>query len=100
MFRLMDTIYVDLTGFIWNMVGYSVIKDGIIFKEKTDLQNSDVESLWVEVNLPHTNPILIGTVYRPPSSKADYLEHLDMIFQNYTTLYEDVIIVGDFNLDK
>ena len=63
------------------------------------MQNSDVESLWVEVNLPHTNPILIGTVYRPPSSEADYLEHLDMIFQNYTTLYEDVIIVGDFNLD-
>ena len=48
---------------------------------------------------PHTRPILLGTVYRPPDSKADYIENLDLIFQNCTTLYDDVIVVGDFNLD-
>jgi exonuclease III len=77
------------------------VKDGIIFKENSNvLYNlNNVEALWIEVNLPHTKPILIGTVYRQPDSKADYLENLDVIFQNCTTNYDDVVIVGDFNLD-
>ena len=51
------------------------------------------------LNLPHTKPILVGTVYRPPSVHTDYLCKLDSIFQDITTLYDDVIILGDFNLD-
>ena len=75
------------------------IKDGIVFKEKSDLQNTDVESLWIELNLPFSKPILLGTVYRPPDSKAEYNDKLDILFQNTTSDYEDVAIVGDFNLD-
>ena len=77
------------------------VKDGILYKERSDLQTStcNVEALWIEITLPHTKPILLGTVYRPPDSKADYIENLDLIFQNCTTLYDDVIVVGDFNLD-
>ena len=76
------------------------VKEGILYKERSDLQPStcDVEVLWIEIALPHTKPIL-GTVYRPPDSKAEYIENFDLIFQNCTTLYDDVIIVGDFNLD-
>ena len=41
----------------------------------------------------------VKTVYRPPSVHTDYLCKLDSIFQDITTLYDDVIILGDFNLD-
>ena len=75
------------------------IKDGIVFKETPDLQCIDVEALWIELNLPFSKPILLGTVYRPPDMKAAYIENLDLLFQNTTSLYDDIVIVGDFNLD-
>ena len=75
------------------------IKCGIMFKEISDLRDNDVEALWIQINLPHTKPILLGTVYRPPNAKAEYLCKLDSIFQSCTALYQDVVILGDFNLD-
>ena len=75
------------------------IKDGIVFKEKPDLQCIDVEALWIELSLPFSKPILLGTVYRPPDMKAAYIENLDLLFENTTSLYDDIVIVGDFNLD-
>ena len=50
---------------------------------KFDLQNTDVESLWIELNLP--------LIYH---SKAEYNDKLDILFQNTTSNYEDVAIVG------
>ena len=50
-------------------------------------------------HLPQTKPLLLGTVYRAPDSKAEYIDKLDLVFQNCTSLYDDVVIVGDFNLD-
>ena len=36
------------------------VKDGILYKERSDLQTStcNVEALWIEITLPHTKPIL------------------------------------------
>ena len=75
------------------------IKDGVSFRQNTDLHDNDSEILWVEVNLPKTKPILVGAVYRPPSSSVDYVEKVDTIFQKCNSLYDDVYILGDFNLD-
>ena len=75
------------------------VRDGIVFTEKSDLYNDNVEALWIEINLPQTKPLLLGTVYRAPDSKAEYIDKLDFLFQNCTSLYDDVVIVGDFNLD-
>ena len=30
------------------------VKDGIVFKERSDLHNDDIEALWIEIILPHT----------------------------------------------
>ncbi len=38
----------------------------IIFKERAELTNKDIECLVGEVFLPKTKPFLIGTFYRPP----------------------------------
>jgi hypothetical protein len=38
-------------------------------------------------------------VYRPPDCTVDYLDKLDIMFQKCNTIYDDVYILGDFNLD-
>ena len=65
----------------------------------SNFENDIVEALWVEINLPQTKPILVGTVYRAPDSKAEYLAKIDSLFQDYCNVYDDVIIMGDFNID-
>ena len=47
------------------------VRDGIVFREKSDLYDDNIEALWIEINLPQTKPLLLGTVYRAPDSKAD-----------------------------
>ena len=75
------------------------VKNGIVYKEVSSFYVDDIEALWIEVNLPHTKPVLLGTVYRPPDENVEYLNKLDSMFQHSTSQYEDVIILGDFNLD-
>ncbi len=75
------------------------VKDGISHKIVSKYDDDLVEALWVEINLPQTKPILLGTIYRTPSSRVDYESKLDLIFQEVTTDYDDVVILGDFNLD-
>ena len=75
------------------------IKNGISYKQINNFDDDLIEALWVELNLPQTKPILLGTVYRPPDSKAAYLSRIDSLFQECSNLYDDVIILGDFNSD-
>ena len=75
------------------------IKDGVAFNPNKHFLDSDIEAMWIEINLPKTKPILIGTVYRPPSSHVDYVDKLDTIFHECNSTYDDVYILGDFNLD-
>lgn len=75
------------------------VKDSLSFKQNIDLCDKDIEALFIEINLPKTKPILVGNVYRPPSCTVDYLDILDVVFQKCNNIYDDVYILGDFNLD-
>ena len=75
------------------------LKEGIDFDDaQIDVEN-DIEALFLDINLPCTKSILLGTVYRKPSANAEYLSKLDLVLQKATANYNESIIVGDFNLD-
>ena len=42
------------------------IADHIKYKCRNDLESSEIESIWLEINLKNTKPFLIRSVYRPP----------------------------------
>jgi len=46
------------------------IRSDIAFNERLDLQNEIIETLWIDLLLPKTKPILIGTCYRPPNQNS------------------------------
>ena len=75
------------------------VKNSISCKSTNRFDDELVEAMWIEINLPQTKPILLGTVYRAPDSKADYLSRLDNVFQECSNQYDDVVILGDFNVD-
>lgn len=75
------------------------IQNHIHFLRREDLHVNQVEVLWVQLQLPHQSPILVGCVYRPPSSNAAYLNDLCESIDRATDENRDVFLLGDFNIN-
>ena len=79
---------------------------GIIVYVKTDLPTVEVEcgngfkeSVWIKINLRGSDKLLVGYIYKSPSSNEENLRLLnDMICNiNVNDIYSHVLILGDFN---
>ena len=44
------------------------VRNNLLVNRRFDLEQSNIESLWVEVNFPHSVGFLIGTFYQLPES--------------------------------
>jgi len=73
------------------------VKDHINATYRNDLNDDDIEALWVELKPSHSKPILVCTFYRPPDVNVNYFKKFDQIVQSIS--FEDIVILGDFNLD-
>ncbi|XP_071952123.1 uncharacterized protein [Antedon mediterranea] len=72
------------------------ISDDIAFNRRSDIESDEAEVLWIELNLPKTKPIIIGTCYRPPK-QTNFLT----LFENMLSkigMDSELIVVGDFNI--
>jgi len=76
------------------------VRESLGAKMREDLMqigSNQIESVWIELSNKEGNKILWGAFYRPPNSGVDYDRcMLDQIAN--TCKYNDVVIVGDFNL--
>ena len=70
------------------------IADHIQYKRRNDLQISETESIWLENNLKNTKPILIGSIYRPPSSSEFSLQ-----IEKAISSADEIYFLGDFNIN-
>lgn len=75
------------------------IQNQIPAKVRYDLMPADIEVLWVQINLPHLKPLLVGCCYRPPSAKLDYLDKLCVMLDKVCDLDNEVYFLGDLNID-
>jgi len=74
------------------------IKDDLSFNIRDDLKSSN-ETIFFEIFLPHTRPILIGIVYRPPSD-SKFLEVFHSTLENGKEFdNQEVYILGDMNIN-
>ena len=60
----------------------------------------DIEILCVEINLRKQKWAVFG-IYRPPGMKESYfIDHISRLIDSYSKKYENVIIMGDFNMQE
>ncbi|CAC5413151.1 rnhA [Mytilus coruscus] len=59
----------------------------------------DIESIWVEIIFVHQKPILLGNIYRPPNSNAEWITKFESMLTNVDIEDKEIIILGDFNID-
>ena len=59
------------------------------------------EQLWVQMTLCGTDTLLLGCLYRSPSSTENSLQDINSLFKLATnSRFSHVLIVGDFNLPQ
>ena len=82
------------------------IKDNLDYDQRIDLQiNStrDYESTFIEIKFPHKKNLIVGCIYRHPSSKISVKDfsnqHLEPILQKISSEKKQCILMGDFNID-
>ena len=82
------------------------IKDNLDFNQRKDLQiNSpkDYESMFIEIIFPTKKNLIIGCIYRHPSSQISVEDftnlHFDPILHKINLEKKHCILMGDFNID-
>merc|ERR1712243_335523 len=41
-----------------------MIKEDIIYKRRTDLEDQETSTIWIKITIPKNKPILIASIYR------------------------------------
>ena len=55
------------------------------------------DMMFIEISLTSGSKLLVGIVYIPP--KIKFLDQFSNVLANYVANYNDIIILGDFNID-
>ena len=70
------------------------VRDTFKYSLRDDM--SDSELIFVDISFPNDRKITVGAFYRPPNADTKPLLDMQDVLQNST--YQDLVIIGDFNL--
>ena len=74
------------------------IKKSLVYNYKEKFCKS-TESIFIDIFLPKTKPILVGILYRPPD-KNDFVKNLEETFTGCDILEnQECFLLGDFNIN-
>ena len=48
------------------------VKDGVCCKRSADLEQANLECIWLEIKPSKSKPFLIANIYRPPNSTVQW----------------------------
>lgn len=66
---------------------------------REDLGSIGVEVIWLQIQLPHLKPVLIGCCYRPPNTTVTYLEQICEMLDRVCDGHYEIYFMGDLNID-
>ncbi len=75
------------------------ISDHLNFDLWNDLYEDNLEIIWLELKLPNTHPILVGSVYTHPKSPAEYFTNLSTHLDKISSEDKEVYFLGDMITD-
>ena len=96
-------IYIDnyeILRFDRNRHGRGVacyIRSDISYKLNSLLPN-EIENITFDILMPHTKPITVGIIYRPPN-QSKFLDIFEENLPKLNTSYREIYFLGDFNIN-
>ena len=58
-----------------------------------------IESIWQEINIKNTTPILVGIIYRNPDERVEWADRFCNMIDAVILEAKDFFMLGDFNID-
>lgn len=75
------------------------VRNNISCCQRTDLEDSELEHVWLEVKNPNSKSFLLCVLYRPPSSLVSWKTSFDANIDKAQCEDKEILIVGDLNKD-
>ena len=75
------------------------VRNDIIAKRRTNLEINDIDCLWSEISPRKGKSFLVGSFYRNPNEKSEWLNRFEVLIENVLLENKEIIILGDFNKD-
>ena len=72
------------------------IRNDLAFNIIDELETGITESIWINILLPRSKPIVLGVLYRPPKNNG-FIDHLSNSLENLNK-DDEIIILGDMNI--
>ena len=74
------------------------VRNDLFFNKRDDF-STETENVFFDIFLPHTKPILVGILYRPPD-QSGFLQNLSNSITNTEHFdNQEVYILGDININ-
>lgn len=70
-----------------------------LVRRRDDLENSNVECIWLEVKGPKSRPLLVSFMYRHPDSLFSWYDDFWETVDSADIHKKAVLLLGDFNID-
>ena len=74
-------------------------RQSLNLKRRYDLESSNIETLWAEVTLSNSKPVLICTVNRPSNACSEWIDLFEKEVSVVQTTGFEFLLMGDFNID-
>ena len=79
------------------------ILDGISWDRRDDLENVNVEAIWLEIRPDYSSSFLLCIMYRPPESSKhlskDFNVHLHEMLGKASEISQEIFLLGDLNVN-
>ena len=75
------------------------ISKTIAFIRRHDLEDNNIESMWLQISLPNNKPFLLNYVYRPPNSKQEWIDLYEKQIDLADQTNFHMFLLGDLNIN-
>ena len=73
------------------------IRDTLNYSVRSDLNNTQIEVLTIEISKYKTKAFLVTTWYRPPNTPVESFQEFEKLLQHIDLEDRESIILGDLN---
>jgi hypothetical protein len=75
------------------------VRDGVNFVHRDDLECDELESVCLEVLIPHQKSLFVSYVYRSPEQLCEWYDTFERQLEKLDAISDNIIIMGDLNID-
>ena len=75
------------------------IKNNLNYKRRYDLEDENIETVWIELVFKSSANILICMLYRSPNAPINWLEYFHSALDKAYNENKEMLALGDINID-